>query len=191
MIYILKNFGDILIYMLEYESDFFELQVLPHKSSCILSQHEVHYPCDYRGCVHPGCRLRASGIWPIPCAHALPKSPLRASVKTAFLVARIGAQNDLCVHPFQKWPLRASISKSLKTNIWIRTSENSVFTTGVLQQRMTQNADNVRIQVAWGLVPVDCKPPNRQWLDNGTLWLLYETPGSKNQSLGFWIFSDS
>ena len=44
--------------------------------------------------MHPGCRLRASGICLIPCAHLLPKSPLRASVKMAFLVARIGAQKD-------------------------------------------------------------------------------------------------
>jgi len=52
--------------------------------------------------LHPGCRLRASGICPIPCTHLLPKSPLRASVKMAFLVARIGAQKKPCVHPFQK-----------------------------------------------------------------------------------------
>jgi len=40
-------------------------------------------------CVHPGCRLCASGICPIPCAHLLPKSPLRASVEMAFLVAKM------------------------------------------------------------------------------------------------------
>jgi len=45
------------------------------------------------GCVHPGCRLRASGI----CAHPLPKSPLRAFVKMDFLVARINAQEDPCL----------------------------------------------------------------------------------------------
>jgi len=46
--------------------------------------------------------LRASEICPTPCAHPLLKSPLRASVTMAFLVARIGAQNDPCVHPFQE-----------------------------------------------------------------------------------------
>jgi len=84
-------------------------------------------------CVHPGCRLRVSGICPIPCAHPLPESPLRASVKMAILVARIDAHKDPCVHLFQKWPLRASVFKSLKTNIW---NPNLGFTTGVLQKRM-------------------------------------------------------
>ena len=56
----------------------------------------------WRGCVHPGCRLRASGICPIPCVHPLLKSLLRASVKMAFLVVRIGNQKDPCVRPFQK-----------------------------------------------------------------------------------------
>jgi len=97
---------------------------------------------DQRGCVHPGCRLCASGICPLTCAHPLPKIPLRASVKMAFLVARIGATNDPCVHPFQKWPLCASVSKSLKINIWIRTSENLGFITGVLQQRLPNKNQN-------------------------------------------------
>ena len=68
------------------------------------------------GCVNPGCRLRASRICPILCAHPLPKSLLRASIKLemAFLVARIGAQDDPCVHPFQKWPLRASVFRVTK-----------------------------------------------------------------------------
>jgi len=117
---------------------------------------------DERGCVHPGCRLRTFWICPIPCAHPLPKSQLRASVKMAFLVARISAQKDPCVHPFQKWPLRAS-------NIWIRPLG---FITGFLQQMMALTADTVRVQVAWGMVLVDCIPPHRQVLDNATLWLL-------------------
>ena len=62
----------------------------------------------------PTCRLRASGICPIPCVHPLPKSLLRVSVKMAFLVARIGAQKDPCVHPFQRWPLHASIIRVTK-----------------------------------------------------------------------------
>jgi len=83
-----------------------------------------------------------SGIRPIPCTHLLPKSPLRASVTLAFLVARIGAQNKCpCVHPFQEWPLYAFVFKSLKTNIWIRTSDTSIFSTGFLQQRMALNVD--------------------------------------------------
>ena len=61
----------------------------------------------------------------IPCAHLLPKSPLRASVKMALLVARIGAQNDPFMHPFQNDPFMHPFqtnpfSESLKTNIWIQ-----------------------------------------------------------------------
>jgi len=97
----------------------------------------------------------------------------------AFLVARVSAQ-DPCVHPFKKWPLRASVFMSLKTKIGIRTF---VFTTGILQQRMALTADTVRVQVAWGMVPVGCIPLHRQGLDSRTLWLLWKS-GSKNQSLG-------
>ena len=106
--------------------------------------------------MHPGCKLRASRICSIPCAHPLPRSLLRASVTMAFLVACISVQNDPCMNLFQKWPLRASVFQSLNTNIRIRTSETLVFTTGVLQQRMTRalNAYTVRV------------------LDNATLWLL-------------------
>jgi len=68
-----------------------------------------------RGCTHLGYRLRAYGICPIPCANPFPKSPLRASVKMAFLVSRINVPKDLCVHPFRKWPLRAIDFKSPKT----------------------------------------------------------------------------
>ena len=64
----------------------------------------------------PGCRLRTSGICPIPCGHPLPESPLHASVKMALLVARISAQKDPCAHPFQKWPLCASFFKSVTKN---------------------------------------------------------------------------
>ena len=94
-------------------------------------------------CVHLGCRLRASGKCLIPCTHPLPKSPLRASVKMAFLVARIGAQKDHCVHLFQKWPLHASVWKSLKTKIWIRTSESFVFTTAIGFQYSTLDYEGV------------------------------------------------
>ena len=72
------------------------------------------FVCGYRGCPHPGCRLCASGICPIPCAHPLPKSPLHTSVKMAFLVARISTQNDLCVQPFQKLPLCVSVFRVTK-----------------------------------------------------------------------------
>jgi len=48
----------------------------------------------------------------VACAYLLPKSPLRASVKMAFLVARISAQKDPCMHPSQKGPLRAFASQS-------------------------------------------------------------------------------
>jgi len=58
----------------------------------------------------------------------------RAFVKMAFMVARISVPKYPCVHPFQKRPLRASVFKSLKTNIWIRTSETLVFTTGFLKR---------------------------------------------------------
>ena len=37
------------------------------------------------------------------------QSPLRASVKIAFLVACISVPKDPCAHPFQKGPLCASI----------------------------------------------------------------------------------
>jgi len=112
--------------------------------------------------VHPKCRFRESGICSIPCAHPLPKSPLRASVKMAFLVASISAQKDPCVHPFQKLPLRASVFNSIKTKIWIRTL---VFTTAFLKQRMALTADTVRVQVAREIIPVDCIPPHRQRLN--------------------------
>jgi len=49
-----------------------------------------------------GCAHLGFAPYHEACAHPLPKSPLRSSVKMAFLVARIGAQNDPCVHPFQK-----------------------------------------------------------------------------------------
>jgi len=52
----------------------------------------------------PGRKQRDLGVSPIPCVHPLPKSPLRASVKMAFLVARIGAQLER--------PLRASESET-------------------------------------------------------------------------------
>jgi len=89
-----------------------------------------------RGCVHPGCRLRASGICAIPCVHPLPKSLLRASVKMACLVARIGTQKDPCVHPFQKWPLHVSVfrvskKKHLDPNIWKFGFYYRGFTTGI------------------------------------------------------------
>ena len=102
--------------------------------------------------MHPGCRLRASGICSIPCAHPLPKSPLCASVKMAFLVARIKAQKDI---RFQ-----------------VNLDPNFGFYCRILQQRMALTADTVRVQVAWGMVLVDCIPPNRQGLNNRTLWLL-------------------
>jgi len=60
-----------------------------------------------RGCLH---------IWDVGCAPVAQKS-VAASVKMAFLVARISAPKEPCVHPFQKRPLRASVFKSLKNNI--------------------------------------------------------------------------
>jgi len=73
-------------------------------------------------------------------------------------------------YPFQKWPLHAPVFKSLKTNIWIQTL---VFTTRVVKQRMAFTADAVKVQVAWGMVPVGWIPPHRQELDTGTPWLLF------------------
>ena len=110
-----------------------------------------------RSYVYPGCRLCASGICPIPCTHPLPKSLSRTSVKMAFLVARIGAQKGPCVHLFQKWPLHASVFRVTKTQhldpkLW--------FNTDFLQQRMALAADTMRVQVAWGKVPVDCISPH-------------------------------
>ena len=132
---------------------------------------------NWRGCVHPGCRLRVSRVCPIPCAHPLLKSPLRAlaSVTMAFLVVRIGAQNDPCVHPFQTWPLYASVFKSLKNNVRIRTSETLFLLPGVYNRG--RNGTQT-VQVAWEMIPVDCIPPHRQGLDNGTLWLLLLPPAS-------------
>ena len=67
-----------------------------------------------RGIPNPklGCRLRASGICPIPCAYPLPTSLLRAFVKMAFLVARTSALKDPCVRLYQEWPLRSSVFQS-------------------------------------------------------------------------------
>jgi len=64
-------------------------------------------------CPHPGCRLRACGICPIPCA-PFPKNPLRASFKMGLLVVRIGAQKEACVHAFHKRSLRASVFRVTK-----------------------------------------------------------------------------
>ena len=118
---------------------------------------------------------------------ALPPGPsVRAYACTCMRMhtrARISAKNDPCVHPFQKWTLRAYVFKSLKTNIWIQISETLGFTTKGLQQRTAGTADTVRVQVAWGMVPVDCIPTDRQGLDNGTLWLFYQ-PGNKTPSFG-------
>ena len=75
-----------------------------------------------RGCLH---------IWDVGCAPVAQKS-VAASVKMAFLVARISAPKEPCVHPFQKRPLRASVFKSLKNSIWIQTSKTFIFTTGGL-----------------------------------------------------------
>jgi len=102
--------------------------------------------------VHPGCRLRASRICPILCAYPLPESPLRESVKMAFLDARIDArwQNDPCVHPFQKDLYVHPFSDALKINMWIPTSESEtlVFSTRVLQKSMVLTADTIRVQSA-------------------------------------------
>jgi len=85
----------------------------------------VYTQCAVRGvvciwdvrCTHPGCAashtLRAS----------VAQKSLRASVKMAVLVARIGTQKDPCVHLFQKWPLYGHVSRVTKNqhmdpNIW-------------------------------------------------------------------------
>ena len=64
---------------------------------------------DSWGCTHPGCRLHASGICPIPCTHPLPKCPLRTSVKTRFLVACIRVKFHRCKHPYSKSTLHVLI----------------------------------------------------------------------------------
>jgi len=95
------------------------------------ARHSYAITFGYRGCVN---RLRASGICLISCTHPLPKSQLLASVKMAFLVACIRAKKDPCLHLFEKPSLRASVFKSLKTKIWIQSSETLVFATRFLRQ---------------------------------------------------------
>jgi len=48
---------------------------------------------------------------------------------------------------------------------------------------MAWTDNTVRVQVACGMVLVDCIPPHKQGLDNGIHWLL-QTLGSTDQSLG-------
>jgi len=100
---------------------------------------------DERGWVNLGCRLRASGICPIFCAYPLPKSPLRASIKMALLVARIGAQNDRCV---SEMTLRASFFRVTKNQHLDPNIRNSGFYYRVFTTTMALTADTVRVQVA-------------------------------------------
>jgi len=66
---------------------------------------------DKKSCVHPGYRLRAIGICPIPCADPLPNSPLRASVKIALFVARICFQTTFARIRFRNVPCAHSFSE--------------------------------------------------------------------------------
>ena len=111
-----------------------------------------------------GCRLRASRICPIPCAYPLPKSPLRASVKMAFLVARIGVPKDPGVHPFQKWSLRASVFKVIKNqhldpNITLE-FETWGFTTGFEQKSHWVPLSNPYL---WGVIQSTRTIPHATW----------------------------
>ena len=90
-----------------------------------------------------GSRLRAHRIYHIPCVQPLTKSPLRASVKMAFLDVRIGPQKNPCVHLFQNRPLRAFVVKSKKKHLDL----NFVFKYHVLWQRMALTEDTVTL---WG-----------------------------------------
>ena len=110
-----------------------------------------------------------------PCAYPLPKSPLRASVKIAFLVVRIGAQNDIFVHPFQKWPLRASVfrvtkNQHLDPNIRNFGSEYRGFSTEDGPDRRHRQGSGC-MRNGSGL----CLPHHKQGLDYGTLLLLYNS----------------
>ena len=84
-----------------------EEHILRSLARCIISQGLNKFfsaQISQRGCLHRdvGHKLPASGICHIPCAYPLPKSPLRAPVKMALLVACIRAPKDPYVQPFQK-----------------------------------------------------------------------------------------